>query len=114
LRTTFKKLFGSAHLRAEVGGATVRNDYQGALMRKAMTCVATTAALSVLPVSGAFATTPPEDPNDVVAVDNPIDDNDASGFDDWGLFGLLGLSGLMGLKRRDDDRVAPARESARV
>lgn len=83
-------------------------------MRKAMTCVAMTAALSFLPVSGAFATTPPADPNDVVAVDNPVDDNDSSGFDDWGLVGLLGLLGLLGLRRRDDDRVVAVRDTTRV
>ena len=83
-------------------------------MRKAMTYVAMTAALSFLPVSSAFATTPPEDPNDVEAVDNPVDDNDESGFDDWGLFGLLGLLGLLGLKRRDDDRVVAVRDNTRV
>jgi hypothetical protein len=44
-----------------------------------------------LPVSSAFATTPPEDPNDMEAVDSPVDDNDESGFDDWCLLGLLGL-----------------------
>jgi hypothetical protein len=69
-------------------------------------------ALTILPASSAFATVPPNDPNDVAAVDNPVDNNDNSGFDDWGLFGLLGLLGLFGLKRRDnqvttlrDDRV---------
>ena len=40
-------------------------------------------------------------PNDVEAIDNPVDDGDDGGFDDWGLLGLLGLAGLAGLKRRD-------------
>ncbi len=80
-------------------------------MRKITTSLAIAAALSVLPASSAFATTPPNDPNDVEAIDNPVDDNDESGFDQWGLLGLLGLFGLAGLRRRDgvvavrDDRV---------
>ena len=80
-------------------------------MRKTITATAFAAALTVLPVSAAMATTPPEDPNDVEAIDNPVDENDDSGFDDWGLLGLLGLVGLAGLagrKRHDvvtyDDR----------
>jgi hypothetical protein len=56
------------------------------------------AALSFGPVAVAAAQT---DPNDVESVDNPVDNNDNSGFDDWGLFGLLGLLGLAGLARRD-------------
>jgi len=75
-------------------------------MRKITTSLAIAAALSVLPAGSAFATTPPEDPNDVEAVDNPVDDNDEGGFDDWGLLGLLGLIGLAGLRRRDDHVVA--------
>ena len=76
-------------------------------MRKPLSTVAIAAALTVIPVSAAFATTPPSDPNDVAAVDNPLDENDDGGFDDWGLLGLLGLAGLAGLaglKRRDDVR----------
>ena len=82
-------------------------------MRKTITATAIAAALTVLPASAVLATTPPEDPNDVEAVDNPVDENDDdSGFDDWGLLGLLGLAGLAGLagrKRHDvvrtyDDR----------
>jgi len=63
-------------------------------------------ALSLGVMSPAAATTPPDDPNDVEAVDNPVDDNDEEGFDDWGLLGLLGLVGLAGLagnKRREPD-----------
>ena len=74
-------------------------------MRKPLSTAAIAAALTVIPASAAFATTPPSDPNDVPAVDNPVDENDDSGFDDWGLLGLLGLAGLAGLaglKRRDD------------
>jgi len=82
-------------------------------MRKTITATAIAAALTVLPVSAALATTPPADPNDVEAIDNPVDENDDSGFDDWGLLGLLGLVGLAGLagrKRHEvvrtyDDRV---------
>ena len=71
-------------------------------MRRVIASVAMAAALTAIPVSTALATTPPADPNDVEAVDNPVDDNDESGFDDWGLLGLLGLLGLAGLKRRHD------------
>ena len=45
---------------------------------------------------------PADDPNDVTQVDNPADENDSGGFDDWGLLGLLGLAGLAGLKRRNE------------
>jgi MYXO-CTERM domain-containing protein len=46
-----------------------------------------------------------------------VDENDDSGFNDWGLFGLLGLLGLAGLAKRghrhnDDIRVRPASTSA--
>jgi MYXO-CTERM domain-containing protein len=75
-------------------------------MRKTLTALIMAAALSTVPASAAFATTPPDDPNDVEAIDNPIDENDDEGFDDWGLLGLLGLVGLAGLKRRDDRVVA--------
>lgn len=71
-------------------------------MRRTIQTAAIAATLTIIPVSSALATTPPDDPNDVTQVDNPIDDNDSSGFDDWGLFGLLGLAGLAGLKRRND------------
>ena len=74
-------------------------------MRKTITATALAAALTVIPVSAALATTPPDDPNDVEVIDNPVDENDDdSGFDDWGLLGLLGLVGLAGLagrKRQD-------------
>ena len=70
-------------------------------MRKTITAVAFAAALTVIPVTTALATTPPNDPGDVEAIDNPVDENDEGGFDDWGLLGLLGLSGLAGLKGRD-------------
>ena len=53
-------------------------------MRKTLTATAFAAALTVIPVNAAFATTPPDDPNDVEAIDNPADENDESGFDDWG------------------------------
>jgi len=70
-------------------------------MRKTITATAIAAALTVLPVSAALATTPPADPNDVEVIDNPVDENDDdSGFDDWGLLGLLGLVGLAGLAGR--------------
>ena len=71
-------------------------------MRRTITAAAIVAALTAIPVSTAFATTPPNDANDVTQVDNPADDNDSGGFDDWGLLGLLGLAGLAGLKRRND------------
>ena len=71
-------------------------------MRKPLITAAVAAALTVIPVSTAFATTPPSDPNDVTSVDNPLDENDDGGFDDWGLLGLLGLVGLLGLKRRNE------------
>ncbi|MET0323670.1 MAG: WGxxGxxG family protein [Ilumatobacteraceae bacterium] len=74
-------------------------------MRKIIIATAVAAGLSIMPAV-AFATTPPGDPNDVAAVDNPVDQNDDGGFDDWGLLGLLGLLGLAGLKRRDDRVVA--------
>ena len=70
-------------------------------MRKLIMTTVVAAGLTVMPAV-AFATTPPNDPNDVSAVDNPVDQNDDGGFDDWGLLGLLGLLGLAGLKRRDD------------
>lgn len=69
-------------------------------MRKAITTAAVVATLTVLPVSTAFATTPPAD--DAADV-STTDDSDDGGFDDWGLLGLLGLAGLAGLKRRDDN-----------
>ena len=83
-------------------------------MRKTITTAAIAAALTIIPVSSTFAT-PPADPNDVEVVDNPLDENDDdSGFDDWGLLGLLGLLGLAGLagRKRDvvrtyDDRSTP-------
>jgi hypothetical protein len=71
-------------------------------MRKPLATTAVATALTIIPMSTAFATTPPSDPNDVAAVDNPIDENDDGGFDDWGLIGLLGLLGLLGLKRRNE------------
>ena len=74
-------------------------------MRKTITATALAAALTILPVSAALATTPPADPNDVEVIDNPVDENDDdSGFDDWGLLGLLGLVGLAGLagRKRND------------
>ena len=71
-------------------------------MRRIVSAAAIVAALTTIPVSTAFATTPPSDPNDVTQVDNPADDNDSGGFDEWGLLGLLGLAGLAGLKRRNE------------
>lgn len=73
-------------------------------MRRTLAATAISAALIIMPVTAAFATTPPNDPNDVGSIDNPIDENDSEGFDDWGLLGLLGLVGLAGLKRRGDVR----------
>ncbi|MET0145891.1 MAG: WGxxGxxG family protein [Ilumatobacteraceae bacterium] len=70
-------------------------------MRKIIMSTAVAAGLAIMPAV-AFATTPPSDPNDVAVVDNPVDENDDGGFDDWGLLGLLGLLGLVGLKRRND------------
>ena len=70
-------------------------------MRKTIATTAIAAALTIIPVSTALATTPPDDPNDVEVIDNPVDENDDdSGFDDWGLLGLLGLVGLAGLAGR--------------
>ena len=70
-------------------------------MRRTLAATAIVAAFTAIPVSAAFATTPPNDPDDVTQVDNAVDDNDSGGFDDWGLLGLLGLAGLAGLKRRN-------------
>ncbi len=72
-------------------------------MKKLIATTAISAALTLVPVSGAFAqtTVPPSDPNDVQTINNPLDENDDGGFNDWGLLGLLGLAGLAGLKRRD-------------
>ncbi|MET0324592.1 MAG: WGxxGxxG family protein [Ilumatobacteraceae bacterium] len=78
-------------------------------MRRSIPTIALAAALTTLPVTAAFATTPPRDPNDVTQIDNPVDENDSSGFDDWGLLGLLGLLGLAGLRRRND-RVTTVRD----
>ena len=78
-------------------------------MRRLLTSAVVGSALSLAALSPALATTPPDDPNDVEAIDNPADDNDDEGFDDWGLLGLLGLVGLAGLngaKRREPERVA--------
>jgi len=69
-------------------------------MRKIIMTTAVAAGLTFLPAVA--SATPPSDPNDVASVDNPVDQNDEGGFDDWGLLGLLGLLGLAGLKRRDD------------
>ena len=84
-------------------------------MRKTFTVAAVAAALTFIPVTTALATTPPNDPNDVEAVDNPLDENDDSGFDDWGLLGLLGLVGLAGLagRKRDDVRTYDDRTGTR-
>jgi MYXO-CTERM domain-containing protein len=71
-------------------------------MRRTLIATAFAAALTAVPVSTAFATTPPNDANDITQVDNPVDENDSDGFDDWGLLGLLGLAGLAGLKRRNE------------
>ena len=71
-------------------------------MRRMLVPLAVAGAFTFASGSTALATTNPEDPNDVEAVDNPLDENDDEGFDDWGLIGLLGLLGLAGLKRRDD------------
>jgi hypothetical protein len=83
------------------------------IMRKPFTAIAIAAAFTTIPMSSALATTPPSDPNDVEAIDNPLDENDDEGFDDWGLLGLVGLLGLAGLggRRRDDVRVYDDRTS---
>lgn len=81
-------------------------------MRKTLTAAVCAAVLTVIPVTSALATTPPADPDDVGAIDNPLDENDDDGFDDWGLLGLLGLIGLAGLtgrKRNDDHNHANTR-----
>lgn len=79
-------------------------------MRKVIACSALAAGLSFGPlvVAGAQTATT-NDPNDVQSVNNPVDENDDSGFDDWGLLGLLGLLGLGGLakKNRRPDYVVP-------
>jgi MYXO-CTERM domain-containing protein len=68
-------------------------------MRKAIAGTMLAASLTLGPVAVAGAQS---DPNDVESVDNPVDQNDDnSGFDDWGLFGLLGLLGLAGLAKRN-------------
>ena len=82
-------------------------------MRRTLTTAAIAAALTIIPVSTAFATTPPNDANNVTQVDNPDDESDSGGFDDWGLLGLLGLIGLAGLRRRND-HVATNREDKLV
>jgi MYXO-CTERM domain-containing protein len=70
-------------------------------MQRVILAAVIAAGVTIMPAV-ASATTPPSDPNDVAAVDNPVDENDDGGFDDWGLLGLLGLLGLAGLKRRDN------------
>jgi MYXO-CTERM domain-containing protein len=83
-------------------------------VRKIISIAALAVGLTVVPVASAWATTPPDDPNDVGAIDNPVDDNDDSGFDDWGLLGLLGLAGLAGLAgRKRDDRTPMDRSATR-
>jgi hypothetical protein len=85
-------------------------------MRKTLTATVFAVGLSVIPATAALATTPPDDPNDVGAIDNPVDENDESGFDDWGLLGLLGLVGLAGLagrKRVNDVRTYDERSAVR-
>ena len=69
-------------------------------MRKSIAGAAIVAALAFIPASAAMAQEDPADPNDVSAVDNPVDENDDGGFDDWGLLGLVGLAGLAGLAGR--------------
>ena len=84
-------------------------------MREAITATALAAALTVVPVSVVWATTPPADPNDVEAIAPRLDENDDDGFDDWGLLGLLGLLGLGGLagrNRRTDVRTYDDRTTA--
>lgn len=70
-------------------------------MRKRFIALASAAALSIVPMGVAHAQENPGDPNDVDAVDNPVDSNDEGGFDDWGLLGLAGLIGLAGLAGRN-------------
>lgn len=84
-------------------------------MRKTMAAAGMAALLTVVPVATAAATTPPDDPNDVEAIDNPVDENDDTGFDDWGLLGLLGLVGLAGLagRKRQEVRSYDDRTSVR-
>jgi MYXO-CTERM domain-containing protein len=80
-------------------------------MRKTLSGVALATILALGPaaVAGAQGT---DDPNDVPAIDNPVDPNDESGFDDWGLLGLIGLLGLAGLARRSPSTttVGPTRD----
>ena len=75
-------------------------------MRKTLGVAAMAATLTLIPATTALATTPPDDPNDIEAIDNPLDENDDEGFDDWGLLGLVGLVGLAGLagRKRHDVR----------
>ncbi len=69
-------------------------------MRKILAGAALTTILGLGPIAIAGAQGS-DDPNDIPAIDNPVDQNDDnSGFDDWGLIGLLGLLGLAGLARR--------------
>jgi hypothetical protein len=72
-------------------------------MRKTLTTAAVAAALAIIPGTTALATTNPDDPNDIEEINNPVDDNDEEGFDDWGLLGLIGLLGLAGLAGRKRD-----------
>jgi MYXO-CTERM domain-containing protein len=85
------------------GGQHTTGDIK--IMHRILSTAVLASALSLASFSPASATTPPSDPNDVAAVDNPIDENDDEGFDDWGLLGLIGLVGLAGLagrRRRND------------
>ena len=70
--------------------------------RRVLTTAAIAAVLTVGPAAAASATTPPDDPNDVEAIDNPVDENDDDGFDDWGLLGFARPRRLAGLKRRNE------------
>lgn len=81
-------------------------------MRKLIAGVALTAALGLGPIAAAGAQN--NDPNDVRSVDNPVDQNDNGGFDDWGLLGLLGLAGLAGLARRDRHPVGAREREVRT
>jgi len=118
LRVSRPTMEGRCHAVADYPAATHRRSH---IVRRLFIPIVMAGAIAVIPAATAWATTPattpPNDPNDVTQVDNPLDENDDdSGFDDWGLLGLLGLVGLAGLagrKRNDvrtyDDRTTTTR-----
>lgn len=64
-----------------------------------------TLALTLTPAAALAAT--------AAGADSAYETQDGDDDFDWGLLGLLGLAGLLGLKKKDDHRVDPRRNTVR-